>query len=130
MYFAYHGQVRLRLKLASGLGEPWCRDGGILLGCPLSMVFIVALHVPWCRRLEAMPALWHQLSADNLKCTAECPNTLFGAARFIAQYVRSFGQDVSLGKCVLHTTSKAVRRAMKHWDASGEGSAGCQRSLW
>ena len=23
-------------------------------GCPLSMVFIVALYVPWCRRLDAM----------------------------------------------------------------------------
>ena len=27
--FSFHGQVRLRFKLASGLGEPWCRDGGI-----------------------------------------------------------------------------------------------------
>ena len=39
----YHSQVRLRFKLAAGLGEPWCRDGGIPQGCPLSMVFIVAL---------------------------------------------------------------------------------------
>ena len=31
------------------------------------------------------------------------------------------GQDVSLGKCVLLSTSKAVRRAMKLWDISGEG---------
>ena len=48
-YFAYHSQVRLGFKLAAGLGEPWCRDGGIPQGCPLSMVFIVALFVPWCR---------------------------------------------------------------------------------
>ena len=27
--FTYHSQVRLRIKLASGLGESWCRDGGI-----------------------------------------------------------------------------------------------------
>ena len=45
VYFAFHGQVRLGFKLASGLG------------CPLSMVFIVALCVPWCRPLEAMPAV-------------------------------------------------------------------------
>ena len=51
-YFAYHSQVRLRFKLAAGLGEPWCRDGCIPQGCPLSMVFIVALYVPWCRHLE------------------------------------------------------------------------------
>ena len=29
VYFSFHGQVRLRFKLAAGLGEPWCRDGGI-----------------------------------------------------------------------------------------------------
>ena len=26
-YFAYHSQVRLRFKLAAGLGESWCLDG-------------------------------------------------------------------------------------------------------
>ena len=52
-YFAYHSQVRLRFKLAPGLGESWCRDGRIAQGCPLSMVFTVALYVPWCRYLES-----------------------------------------------------------------------------
>ena len=121
VYFAYHSQVRLRFKLSAGLDEPWCRDGGIPQGCPLSMVFIVALCVPWCRHLEAIPAFKPQLFADNLKCSAECPKTLFGAARFTAQYVRSVGQDVSPGKSVLLGTSKAVRRAMKLWDISGDG---------
>ena len=116
VYFAYHSQFRLRFKLAPGLGEPWCRDGGIPQGCPLSMVFVVALYVPWCRRLEAMPALGPQLHADSLKCCAECPNALFGAARFTAQYVRSVGQDVSTGTFVLLSTSKSVRRTMKRWD--------------
>ena len=46
VYYSFHSQVRLRFKLAAGLGEPWCRDGGIPQGCPLSMVFIVALYVP------------------------------------------------------------------------------------
>ena len=27
-YFEYHSPVRMRFKLASGLGEPWTRDGG------------------------------------------------------------------------------------------------------
>ena len=98
-----------------------CRDVGIPQGCPLNMVFTVALYVPWYRRLEAMPAVRRQLYADNLKCGAECPNALFGAARFTAQYVRSVGQDVSPGKCVLLSTSKAVRRDMKLWDISGDG---------
>ena len=46
---------------------------------------------------------------------------MFGAARFTAQYVRSVGQDVSPGECVLLSTSKAVGRATKHWDVSGDG---------
>ena len=56
-----HSQVRLRFKLAAGLGEPWCRDGGISQRCLLSMVFIVGLHVPWCRGLEVMPSVRPQL---------------------------------------------------------------------
>ena len=41
-YFEFHSHVRLRFKLGVGLGQPWTRDGGILQGCPLSMMFIVA----------------------------------------------------------------------------------------
>ena len=43
-YFEFHSHVRLRFKLAAGLGRPWTRDGGIPQGCPLSMMFIVALY--------------------------------------------------------------------------------------
>ena len=35
VYFSFHSQVRLRFKLAAGLGKRWCRDGGIPQGCPL-----------------------------------------------------------------------------------------------
>ena len=121
VYFSFHAHVRLRFKLATGLGESWCRDGGIPQGCPLSMVFIVALYAPWCGRLEAMPAVKPQLYADNLKCTAECPASLFNASKFTAQYVRAVGQDVSPGKCVLLSTSKEVRNSMRQWDVSGDG---------
>ena len=61
VYFSFHSQVRLRFKLAAGLGEPWCRDGGKPQGCPLSMVFTVALYVPWCRHLDALPNVTPQL---------------------------------------------------------------------
>ena len=47
-YFEYHAHVRLSFKLAAGLGEPWISDGGIPQGCPLSMMFIVELYLPWC----------------------------------------------------------------------------------
>ena len=103
-YFSFHGLVRLRFKLVTGLGEPWCGDGGIHLGCPLSMVFIVALYVPWCRHLDSLPDDKPQLYADNLKCSAERPRALFESARFTAQYVRSVGQDVSPRRCVLLST--------------------------
>ena len=53
-YFEYHAHVRLRFKLASGLGEPWTRDEGYIPeGCLFSVMFIVALYLPWCRYLAA-----------------------------------------------------------------------------
>ena len=112
----------LRPKLAAGLGEPWCRDCGIPQGCPLSMIFIVAHHVPWCRHLDSVPDVKPQLYADNLKCSAERPGALFESASFTAKHVRSVGQDVSPGKCVLLSTSKSVRKAMKLSDITGDGS--------
>ena len=65
-FFAYQSQVRLGFKLATGLGGSWCRDGEIPHGCPLSMVFTVALCVPWCRYLESLADV-KPLYADNLK---------------------------------------------------------------
>ena len=62
-YFEYYAHVRLQFKLASGLGEPWSRHGCIPQGCPLSMMFIVALYFSWCRYLEL-----HGVFADTLKC--------------------------------------------------------------
>ena len=121
VYLAFRSQGRLRFKLAAGLGESWCRDGGIPQGCPLCLVFIVALHVPWCRPLESLPDVKPRLYADNLKCSAERPCALFESARFTAQYVRSVGQDVSPGKCVLLGTSKSVRKGVKLWVVSGGG---------
>ena len=86
------------------------------------MVFIVVLHVPWRRHLEALPDVKPQLYADNLECSAERPGALLESPRLTAQYVRSVGQDVSPGKCVLLSTSKSVRKDMKFWDISGDGS--------
>ena len=45
-YVEYHSHVRLRFELATGMGRPWTRDGGIPQGSPLSMMFIVALYLP------------------------------------------------------------------------------------
>ena len=75
--FEYHAHVRMRFKLAAGLGEPWTRDGGIPQGCPLNMMFIVALYLPWCRYLSAQVGVEPQLYADNLKCTSRDPAVTF-----------------------------------------------------
>ena len=45
---SYLGSGRLRFKLYCGLGQPCVRDGRIPQGCTLSMVFILALSLPWC----------------------------------------------------------------------------------
>ena len=76
----------------------------------------------WCRHLESLPDVRPQLYADNLKCSTQCLHALFGAAKFTARYVRAVGQDVSPGKCVHLSTSKSVRKALKLWDISGDGS--------
>ena len=79
-YFEYHSHVRLRLKLAAGLGQPWTRDGGIPQGCPLSMMFTVALYLPWCRYFGAQEGVQPQLYADNLKCVSGDRGVLLRAA--------------------------------------------------
>ena len=104
-----------------GLGEPWTRDGGIPQGCPLSMMFIVALYLPWCRYLSAQVGVQPQLYADNLKCVSRDPDSLLAAARFTTGYVRLVGQELAPSKCVLLSTSREVRHGMKGWVLSQEG---------
>ena len=120
-YFEYHAHARLRFKLASGLGEPWTRNGGIPQGCPLSMMFIVALYLPWCRYLAAQVGVQPQLYVDNLKCLSRNPDLLLSAARFTTQYVRLVGQEPAPSKCVLLSTSREVRKDMKDWVLSQDG---------
>ena len=120
-YFEFHAHVRLRIKLSSGLGVPWTRDGGIPQGCPLSMMFIVALHLPWCRYLAAQEGVQPQLYADNLKCLSRDPGVLWRAARFTAGCVRLVGQKPDPRKCVLLSTSREIRRSMKDWVLSESG---------
>ena len=102
------GLSLLRVLVNLGVGTLVFHRVVRLVWCSLS-----PMYVPWCRHLESMPDVKPQLYADNLECSAERPGTLFDSARFTALYVRSVGQDVSPGKCVLLSTSKSVRKAMK-----------------
>ena len=93
--FEYHAHVRLLFRLAVGLGEPWTRDGDIPQGCLLSMMFIVALYLPWCKYLAAQEGVEPQLYADNLKCVSRDPGVLLRAARLTSGYVRLVGQELA-----------------------------------
>ena len=59
----------------------------------LSMMFIVALYLPWCRYLGAQFWVEPQLYADNLKCVSRDPAALLRAATFTAGCGRLFGQE-------------------------------------
>ena len=76
-----------------GLGQPMTRDGGMPQGCPVSMMFIVALYLPSCRYLGAQCGVSLQLYADNLKCVSRDPGLLLRAPRFTTGYVRLVGQE-------------------------------------
>ena len=90
-------------------------------GCPLSMMFIVALYLSWCRYLAAHGGVRPQLYADNLKCVSKNPDWLLNAARFTTGYVRLVGQEPAPSKCVLLSTSRVVRKDMKDRVPSQEG---------
>ena len=120
-YFEFHSHVRHRFKLAVGLGQPWTIYGGIPQGCPLSMMFIVALYLPWCNFLGSQVGVQPQLYADNLKCVSRDPEVLLSAARFTTGYVRLVGQEPAPSKCVLMSTSRVVRSSMRGWVVSDEG---------
>ena len=67
----------------------------------MSMMFIVALYLPWCRYLGAQERIEPQLYADNLKCVCRDPALLLRAARFTTGYVGLVGQEPAPSKCVL-----------------------------
>ena len=121
VYFEFHANVRFRSKLASGIGEAWTGDGGIPQGCPLSMMFIVALCLPRCRHLAPVGGVEPQLHADNLKCVCADPAALLPRARFSNSHVQAVGQAAAPSKCILMSTSLAVHRDMWDWVISGGG---------
>ena len=121
VYFSFDKEVRLRFKLATGLGVAWMRDGSIPQGCPLSMVFIVAFYAPWCRHLESLVGISPQLYADNLKCTSYNVDSVLVAAQCTVSYVHAVGQEASPSKCVLLSTSEAAGRRMTAWRNINEG---------
>ena len=103
-YFQYHAHVRPRFELSCGLGQSLTRDGGLPQGCPLSMVFIVALSTfPGVDILSRKP----QLYAYNLKGFSS-DDDLLDAARFTNHSIRLVGQTPVPSKCVLLSTYEGL----------------------
>ena len=109
------------LSSRPAFGKPGSERRGTPQGCPLSMIFIVALHLPWCRVLESVPGVIPRLYADNLKCVSFCPEALCSAARFTNLFIELVGQKAAPKKCVLISTSKKVGEDMRDWFISGGG---------
>ena len=82
----------------------------------MSVVFSVALYLPWCKYLAAQEGVEPQLYADNLKCVSWDPGVLLRAG-----YVRLIGQEPAPRKCVLISTTGEVRDDMRDWTLADEG---------
>ena len=93
-----------------------------LRAAPLAWFFIVALCLPWCRYLEAVPGISPQLYGDYLKCISSISEALFSAARFINLYISQVGQEAAPRECVLLSTSRRGRTEMGGWLVTGAGS--------
>ena len=120
-YIEYHAHVRLRFKLAAGHGEPWTRDGGIPQGCPLSMMFIVALYLPWCKCLAAQEGFSLSCMLIILSLCIEGPRCALACGWVHCWCVRLVGQEPAPGKCVLMSRSWVVRNNMRDWILFREG---------
>ena len=63
-----------------------------------------------------LPDVSPQLYAGQfLSVVSTDPGQLLRASRFTAAYVRLVGQEPAPSKCVLMSTSAAVRRDMRDW---------------
>ena len=112
-YFQCHAKVRMRFKLACGLGQSSIGDGSIPQGCPLSVVFTVALFLPWCRYLESFCNMKPQLHADKLRCVSSDDDDLPASA--------GLKKTPALGKCVLLSASLVARRLVGDMVVSDSG---------
>ena len=101
VYFSFHREVRLRFKLAAGLGVAWAGDGGTPPRMPSQHGFYC------CAARSMVPPLGKPQRFIAPACTVS--------------YVKVVGQEASSSKCVLLSTSRAARRRMTAWRNENEG---------
>ena len=87
----------------------------------MTVMFLVALYLHWCKYVAAQEGVEPQLYADNLKGLSRDPAVHLRAARFTTGYVRLVGQELAPSKCVLMSTSTVVRRDVRDWTLTNEG---------
>ena len=81
--------------------------GVIPEGCPLSMMFIVAMYLPWCRYLSPQEKIKPQLYAGNSKCV--CGTLLYSCELLGSLLVMSVWSDRSVLLASL-SSSKSVKK--------------------
>ena len=125
--FEYHSHVRLRLRfeLAACLGKSWTLDGGIPQGFPLSMMFILALYLPWCRYLAAQEGVEPQLYAHNFKCVSGDPGVLLRAAKFTTRDCVSKRTDCRPTPFLMPCKWLAYAGFKSFWAPSNNPAGGC-----
>ena len=121
------GMLTLSIILMLGCACCWARsilDGGWRYPSEVSVEY--GVHCSFvstlvCRYLGAQERVQPQLYADNLKCVSRDPGGFLRAARFTSRYVRLVGQERAPCKCVLMSTSRAVRSDMRSRIVTDEG---------
>ena len=91
-----------------------------LRGAPLSMMFTVALYLPWCGYLAAQEGLSPSCMLTVSSVFPGTPGVLLRAAKFTTGYVRLVGQEPAPRKCVLMSTSRTVRNDVRGWIVTDE----------
>ena len=108
-------------KLAAGLGEPWCGDGCIPQGCSLSVVFVAALYVPGVGDWRLCVVLNPSCTRIIYSAVLCAPGPFFWCCKVHCSVCLVGWSGCFSSKCVLLSTSKAVRNSIKLWDVSGDG---------
>ena len=121
VHFASHQEVRLRFKLAAGLGVAWTRDGGIPQDAPQCGVHRRTLCL-------VVPTSGKSKKASLSRYLFITLSALLLAAQYAVSCVKVVGQESFPSECVLLSTSPPkTRQGMPAWrDADAGCFLGCQ----
>ena len=114
-YQAYHEAVQCYNSISGAPGKPYHKPTSIPQGCPLSMVFIALLMVPWTKMVEAAGAIPRVL-ADDILVITQGPDpitqfkTVFDSTH---QYLQDIGAKIAPDKSAVFASDPKHRRDLK-----------------